>query len=63
MFRLTEAPSPGKLIQSLAKTTKMVLSCPLTWTWSMLWQHMNISKLLRQPDTEKTGRKRYSLFG
>jgi len=40
MFRITEDPSSGSLIQSLAKITVMVLSCPLTWTWSVLWQHI-----------------------
>ena len=40
MFRITEDPSSGSLVPFLAKITKMVLSCPLTWTWSVLWQHM-----------------------
>jgi len=39
MFRITEDPSSGSLIQCLAKITVMVLSCLLTWTWSVLWQH------------------------
>jgi len=39
MFRITEDPSSGSLVQYLAKITKMFLSCPLTWTWSVLWQH------------------------
>ena len=30
----------GSLVQCLAKITRMVLSCPLTWTWSVLWQHI-----------------------
>ena len=32
MFRITKDPSSGRLIQYLAKITRMVLSCPLTWT-------------------------------
>ena len=35
MFRITEDPSSGSLVQFLAKITKMVLSCP-----SVLWQYM-----------------------
>ena len=38
MFRITEDPSSGSLEQCLAKITKMVVSCPLTWTWSVLCQ-------------------------
>jgi len=40
MFRITVDPSSGSLVQYLAKITKMVLSCPLTWTWSVLWQQI-----------------------
>ena len=40
MFRITEDPSSGSLVQCLAKITKMVLSCPLTWTRSVLWKHI-----------------------
>ena len=40
MFRITEDPSSGSLIQCLSNITIMVLSCPLTWTWSVLWQHI-----------------------
>jgi len=40
MFRITEDPSSGSLIQCLVKIASMVLSCPLTWTWSVLWQHI-----------------------
>jgi len=29
MFRITEDPSSGSLVQYLAKITRMVLSCPL----------------------------------
>jgi len=32
MFRITEDSSSGSIVQYLAKITKMVLSCPLTWT-------------------------------
>ena len=39
MFRITEDPSSGSLVHCLAKITKMVLLCLLTWTWSVLWQH------------------------
>ena len=38
MFRITEDPSSGSLVKCLAKITSMVLSCPLTWTRSVLWQ-------------------------
>jgi len=38
MFRITKDPSSGSLIQYLAKITLMVLLCPLTWTYSVLWQ-------------------------
>ena len=46
MFRITRDPSSGSFIQLLANITVMVLSCPLTWTYSMLWQHIrcNYSK-------------------
>jgi len=40
MFRITEDPSSGSLVQCLAKITNIVLSCPLTWTRSVLWQHI-----------------------
>jgi len=40
MFRIAEDPSSGRIIQYLAKITRMNLSCPLTWTWSVLWQHI-----------------------
>ena len=40
MFRITKDPSSWSPVQYLAKTTVMVLSCPLTWTWSVLWQHI-----------------------
>ena len=40
MFRFTDDPSSGSLVQCLAKITVMVLSCPLIWTWSVLWQHI-----------------------
>jgi len=33
MFRITKDPSSGSLVQYLAKITRMVLSCPLTWTY------------------------------
>ena len=31
MFRITEDPSSGSLVQCLAKIIRMVVSCPLTW--------------------------------
>jgi hypothetical protein len=34
MFRITEDPSSGSLVHYLAKITRMILPCPLTWTWS-----------------------------
>ena len=40
MFRITEDPSSGCLVQCLAKVTRMVLSCPLTWTRSVLWKRI-----------------------
>ena len=35
MFRITEDPSSGSFVQYLAKITRMVLLCPLTWTSSV----------------------------
>ena len=40
MFRITKDPSSGSSIQCLARIKLMVLSCPLIWTWSVLWQHI-----------------------
>jgi len=40
MFQITEDPSSGSLIQCWTKITIMVLSCPLTWMFSVLWQHI-----------------------
>ena len=40
MFRITRDPSSGSFIQCLPKITIMVLSCPLAWTQSMLWQNI-----------------------
>ena len=40
MFRITEDPSSGSLVQYLDKITRMILSCLLTWMWSVLWQQM-----------------------
>ena len=40
MSRITEDPSSESFIQCLAKITVVVVSCPLTWTWSVLWQHI-----------------------
>ena len=40
MFRITEDLSSGSFVQYLAKVTRMVLSCSLTWKWSVLWQHI-----------------------
>jgi len=31
MFRITEDPSSVSFVHCLAKITKIVLSCPLTW--------------------------------
>ena len=36
---VTEDPSSGNCLQCLDKIIKMALSCPLTWTWSVLWQY------------------------
>jgi len=48
MLPIKEDPSSGSLVQCLAKITflqfynSVVLSCPLTWTWSVLWHvHVN----------------------
>ena len=49
MFRITEDPSSGSLVQYFAKITRMVLSCPLTRTWSVLWQHI-VKHCTRLPD-------------
>jgi len=40
MCRIAEVPSSGSLVQCLAKITRMILWCPLTWTRSVLWQHI-----------------------
>ena len=40
MFRITEDPSSGSLVQCLSKITRMVLSYPLIWMWSVLEQHI-----------------------
>jgi len=40
MFRITEDPSPGSLVQCLAKNYKNDSIGPLTWTRSVLWQHI-----------------------
>jgi len=40
MFRITEDPSSGILVQCLAKITRMILSCPFSWTRSVLRQHI-----------------------
>ena len=40
MFRITRDSSSGSFIQCLAKTTVMVLSCPFTWTQSVLQEHI-----------------------
>ena len=39
-FRSQRIQSSGSLVQCLAKITEMVLSCPLAWTRSVLWQHI-----------------------
>jgi len=41
MIRITEDSSSGSLVQYLAKIPRMVLSCPLTWTWSVLWRSVS----------------------
>jgi len=40
MFRITEIHYQGALHSVWLKITKMILSCPLTWTRSVLWQHI-----------------------
>ena len=40
MFRITRDPSSGSFIQCLAKIRIIVLLCPLTWTWSVLWRNI-----------------------
>ena len=39
MFRTTEDPSSASIVQYFAKITRMVLSYPLTWAWSVLWHN------------------------
>jgi len=40
MFRITEDPSSGSHYNAWLKITRMILSCLLTWTWSVLWQRI-----------------------
>jgi len=40
MFRITRDQSSGNSIQCMVRFTVMVLSCPLIWTQSVLWQHI-----------------------
>ena len=40
MFWITRDPSSGSSMQCLAKITVMVLSRPLIWKQSVLWQHI-----------------------
>jgi len=40
MFRATQDPSSGSLVQCLDKITRMILSCPLTWTRALYRQHI-----------------------
>jgi len=40
MIRITRDPSSGSFTQCLAKITVMVLSCPLTWTFLVLSEHI-----------------------
>ena len=42
MFRITEDPEDhqGALYSAWLKITCMILSCPLTWTRSVLWEHI-----------------------
>jgi len=47
MFRITKDPSSGSLVHYLAKIKVIVLSCPLTWTWSVLWHHILPTVLVR----------------
>ena len=39
MFRIKEGPSSGSLVQHLDKITRVVLSCPLTWTLVILTKY------------------------
>ena len=36
MFRITKVPSAESLIQYLAKITRVVLSCPLTYAYAAI---------------------------
>ena len=40
MFRITKDPTPGSIVQYLAKIKRKVLSCLLTWTY-MDYVHVN----------------------
>jgi len=40
MFRITERPSSGSLVQCLAKNYENDSIVSLTWTRSVLWQHI-----------------------
>ena len=40
MFRITEDHHQGDLYSVWLKITRTILSCPLTWTRSVLWQHI-----------------------
>ena len=40
MFQITRDPSSRGSIQCLINITVVVLSCPLTWTQSVLWQRI-----------------------
>jgi hypothetical protein len=44
MFRITEDASSGSLVQCLAKKiTRKILSCPLTWTRSVLCHNTDLA--------------------
>jgi len=48
MFRITEDPSSGSLVQCLAKITRIILSWPLTWTWSVrVYSSLNYTRAQR----------------
>jgi hypothetical protein len=45
MIRIAEDPSSVSLEEFLAKITRIILSCLLIWTGSVLWQHIvNLTK-------------------
>jgi len=51
MFRIEENPSSGSHVQNLAKITRMFISGPLTWTWSVLCHNFDHAHVKRHERT------------